>query len=227
MTSARCAQRARLITLAASLLLCAATVGAQGPQRSGPAQTSITVHGHWVFEIRNPDGTGARRYEFDNALIDPRPLLLTLSRQNTAAHWTVSLGDLFGDEFCTRGNPAALVTCMLHEPDDQRDFGGKRIPTLSVSLEGSPVPNKLVLQGTFTADSAGKISSVQTGMAVCPNTVAPATPCVTSINSPGYSFTRHLTQASGDPSAGGPIPVAAGQIVQVRVEIRFSSAPIS
>lgn len=226
MTSARGACGARFFTLAAVLLLSASTIGAQG-HRSGPAQTSIEVRGHWIFEVRNPDGSGAKRYEFDNELIDARPLLATLSRQNTPAHWTVLLGDFFGPEFCTRGNPPALVTCMLQEPGDQRDFGAKRIPTLSVSLEGGGFPNVLVLKGTFTADTAGQISSVQTGMSLCSNTVAPASPCDTSSNSVSYSFTRHVTQPSGPPSAGGPIPLAAGQIVQVRVEIRFGSSSAS
>jgi hypothetical protein len=227
MTSARCARGARFFTLGAVLLLGASIGGAQEPRRPSPARAGITVHGHWIFDVRNPDGSGAQRYEFDNELIDARPLLATLSRQNTPAHWTVLLGDFFGPEFCTRGNPPALVTCMLQEPGDQRDFGAKRIPTLSVSLEGGGFPNVLVLKGTFTADTAGQISSVQTGLSVCANTVAPASPCDTSSNSFSYQFTRHVTQPSGPPSAGGPIPLAAGQIVQVRVEIRFGSASAS
>jgi hypothetical protein len=225
MTSARCARGARFFTLGALLLLGAPTAGAQEPQRPGPAQANITVQGHWTFEVRNADGSGAKRYEFDNSLADARPLLLTLSRQNSPAHWNVGLGDVYGDaEPCLDGTPATPTTCLLQEPGDARVFtGAKKLSVLSVSMEGGGA-GKLVLQGTFTAENTGQISSVSTGMAVCPNTVAPATPCTFS---PAYSFTRHVTQPSGAPSAGGPIPVAAGQIVQVRVEIRFSSASSS
>ena len=31
----------------------------------------ITVHGHWVMEVKNPDGTRVSRQEFENALVQP------------------------------------------------------------------------------------------------------------------------------------------------------------
>jgi hypothetical protein len=226
MTSARCARGARFFTLGALLLLCGSTAKAQVPQRPSAAQAAITVRGHWVFEVRERDGSGVKRYEFDNALIDARPLLATLSRQNSPGYWNVGLGDFYGDgEPCLAGATSTPTSCALQEPGDATVFSGvKKLSVLSVSMEGGAA-GTLVLQGTFTAEHTGQISSVTTGMGVCPNTVAPATPC--SLSPAAYFFTSHVTQPSGAPSAGGPIPVAAGQIVQVRVEIRFSSASAS
>ena len=220
MTSARCARGARFFTLGALLLLGASTADAQDPRRSGAAQTSIAVHGHWTFEVRNADGTGVRRYEFDNALVSAKALLTTLARQNSAGRWTVMLGDGSGADVC--GTAPVRLVCALQEPGDQVMFSDtKKIAALSVSLEGSPAPNNLVLQGTFTADLSGQITAVSTVLALCANTVAPASPCA---NASGPTFTAHAMQPSAPPSAGGPIPVAAGQIVQVRVEIRFSAS---
>jgi hypothetical protein len=210
----------RSARIAAWLLLCGVTAAAQQAPPSGPSNARIEVRGHWTFDIRNPDGSGAARYEFDNELIDARPLLLTLSRTNSAAYWNVGIGDVFGDgEPCLSGTPAVPAVCSLQEPGDAVNFSGaKKLSVLNVSTDGA-ANGALVLQGTFTAEKAGQISSVTTGMSVCASTVAPATPCSFG-NS--FFFTRHHTQPTGAPSAGGPIPFNAGQIVQVRVEIRFS-----
>ncbi|MGA9882351.1 MAG: hypothetical protein WBQ34_01395 [Candidatus Acidiferrales bacterium] len=52
-----------------------AKAAAPAPQKSASTQSSpkgmnsgITVHGHWVIEVKNPDGTVATRREFDNSL---------------------------------------------------------------------------------------------------------------------------------------------------------------
>lgn len=225
MTSARRARGARFFTLGALLMLGASSAGAQQPQRSSPTQASITVQGHWTFEVRNADGSGVKRYEFDNALVSAKALLTTLARQNSAGRWNVILGDYEGVDVCANGTPPVRVACALQEPGDQVTFSDtKKFAALSVSLEGSPSPTTLVLQGTFTADLSGQITAVRTGLALCANTVAPASPCA---NGSGPIFTAHTMQPSAPPSAGGPIPVAAGQIVQVRVEIRFSSSSSS
>lgn len=62
--------------MAAMTLLVASAVGAQVPTASPPQSKpsggvaqGIKVHGHWVLEIRNPDGSFASRHEFNNALI--------------------------------------------------------------------------------------------------------------------------------------------------------------
>jgi hypothetical protein len=211
----------RSACFAALLLLCGVTAAAQQVAPSGPASARVEVRGHWTFDIRNADGSGAARYEFNNALIDARPLLLTLSRTNSVGYWNVGLGDIYGDgEPCLAGTPATPTVCSLQEPGDANAFSGaKKLSVLTVSTDGA-AEGALVLQGTFTAEKAGQISSVTTGMSFCANTIAPATPC--SFGAATF-FTRHVTQPSGAPSAGGPIPVAAGQIVQVRVELRFGS----
>ena len=225
MTSARRARGARFFTLGVLLLFGASTAEAQEPRGSGAAQTSIAVQGHWIFEVRNADGTGVKRYEFDNALVSAKALLTTLARQNSAGRWNVMLGDFSGVDVCATGTPPVRAVCALQEPGDQVTYSDtKKIVALSVALEGSPSPDKLVLQGTFTADLSGQITVVRTGLALCSNTIAPAAPCA---NGTGPILTAHYMEPSAPPSAGGPIPVAAGQIVQVRVEIRFSSAPTS
>ena len=69
--------------------------GAQTVQRGGGTQEGIKVHGHWVIEVRNPDGGLVERREFDNALAPGGPQLLAqwLLRSGSPARWVIELGD--------------------------------------------------------------------------------------------------------------------------------------
>ena len=70
----------RLLTVATALAVVLANVamaadqaGAVGPptmsaQRGGP-QEGVRVRGHWVLDVRNPDGTLADRRDFHNAYL--------------------------------------------------------------------------------------------------------------------------------------------------------------
>jgi hypothetical protein len=216
---------ARLMGFAAVLLACAPTTGAREPQSALTSpQSTIVVHGHWTIAVRDSDGALVKRHEFYNALQDPRNLLTAVARQGSIGYWVVDLYDVHGvgSPCLTSATPAVPTTCTLQEPGDANAFGNsKRLPVLSVALAGSPVPTGLVLQGTFTADVAGQISGVSTRASVCPTSIAPASPCA---NGTPAILTSHFMAVSGPPPVG-PIPVTAGQVVQVRVEISFSSAP--
>ena len=65
----------RLSTLAAGVFACtlaALPVPASARQHQHPPievpAGDIKIHGHWVIDVRNPDGTPAARREFDNAV---------------------------------------------------------------------------------------------------------------------------------------------------------------
>ena len=94
----------RAVALSALLLMSAVTAGAQSArQTSDPGAATIGVHGHWIIEVRDSDGSRVTRHEFDNALVSSRSLLLALSRQNTPGYWAVTVHDIFGVE-CRPGN---------------------------------------------------------------------------------------------------------------------------
>lgn len=60
---------ARVLSVMLSLVLGATAAGAGAePGHGGPAE-GIKVHGHWTFEIRNPDGSLESRREIENDLI--------------------------------------------------------------------------------------------------------------------------------------------------------------
>ena len=204
------------LTVLSTILLAAATTGAQTAQpQPEPGQSSIAVHGFWTIEVRESDGRLVNRYQFNNALNDQRALLFILARQNSVGRWAVTLGDQFNV-----GQPCANGTaCALHEDGDTNVLSGStKFTGLTVSADPLPFPTRLVLQGSLAAGATGQISRVATNLSLCDNSIAPVTSCSAG---PSYQLTTHLTQQSGAPPVG-PIPVAAGQIIQVRVEISFT-----
>ena len=178
----------------------------------------IKIHGHWVIEVRNPDGTVADRREFDNALTESGRVHLAqvLARTVTPSFWMIELGDPGTPPcffFWSKGFPVS--GCVTVEQSQTAFVRPGVVATLTKGL-GGPGNGQLILSGHVTAEVAGQISRVATAQAACLNTVAP-TACA-SIDG-GIPFTSHdLRDAQG---AAAPIPVIAGQIVQVTVTFSF------
>jgi hypothetical protein len=214
MKRATCAAGASLTVLSAFLLLSAAPLSAQGGgQDSQPGRGAITVRGHWIVDVHEADGTLAKRHEFDNHLTNPLALARLFSRQQSMGTWHVALSDTLANNApCeTNGNRS----CHLLEAGDPNRYSGTNFLALTVGLEGTPSPDKLVLQGTFTAQRAGQISYVSAELGLCANNIAPATPC----SAGSQQLTQRLLQGADT------VPVSAGQVVQLRVEISFTAAP--
>jgi hypothetical protein len=177
-------------------------------QTGGP-QEGIKVHGHWVIEVRNPDGSLATRREFQNALnpVGRRNLAGLLARASSAGRWSIAV--IGATPLCPE-SPSGV--CFITESDSVANFSaGVGVSTnLSVTLGGSD-SNEVVLSGSVTALQAGGISIVKTDQGVCPGTSA-AQAC-TNGNSAG-DFSRSLLNSL--------LPVQQGQIIQVTVRFSFS-----
>jgi hypothetical protein len=85
--------------LLGGLAIVLATTLSLAQERQGLAgnavQQGIQVHGHWVMEVRNPDGTLATRREFENAFVGGA-ILPAILNPNVAAlgkpvGWSVTL----------------------------------------------------------------------------------------------------------------------------------------
>lgn len=167
------------------------------------AAQSIKVHGHWIIEIRNPDGGLVRRWEFENDLTSNGPVILSglLSRSSVAGGWQIGLGSGTSTDPC--GTDAAPARCFIAEASSTStspDF----FKNLTV---GRTVDSKLLLTGNATARRNGSIPRVMTLVQVCP-----AQGC-----SPAFGF-----QSFTSTDLSSAISVVAGQQIQVTVEISFS-----
>jgi hypothetical protein len=180
----------------------AARAEAEAPQGSAQSE-GIKVHGRWTIDIFNPDGTRASHHEIENALQPPGALHLArfLGRVNSPGLWAVLL-------YSPTGTPNCLISgvaCVISENRYFAPTGGDL--TVSVPASG-PNQDKLVLSGSFTSPDARSIFRVISGVAQCPTGTPGCQPGTLSGNFSLKDF--------------DPIPVQAGQIVQVTVVFSFS-----
>lgn len=171
--------------------------GVAKSESSGGPHEGITVHGHWMIEVRSPDGALVTHREFENSYAPSGNVLpVLLARQGSMGSWIVIL--YMANSSIQIGEPALQV------------------PNGNLAVTAASGSGQVVLTGNGPAPSNGSISDVQTSMHMCAPSTSPAS-CNTIaglIGSTGLIFTTaHLAT---------PIAVSANQIVQVTVTISFS-----
>jgi hypothetical protein len=211
---------------AASVVVTIASFGtAAGEQRGGP-QEGITVHGAWVIEVRNPDGTVATRREFENALVQgtqggDAALAQILGRGHSVGHWVIEVTSPCevgpNNNFNVVGTP---LSCYVAEPGwtqsglpGNGNYAEQWFENLTVGLSADK--QSIVLSGRFNAERNTSVYEVGTYVEYCagsvsPDSCAPVTPG-------GASFHKFTGVTLSD-----PVPVVTGQIVDVTVTISFS-----
>jgi hypothetical protein len=197
------------LCLAAALLAAGATPAAEVPEG---ISDGVKVHGHWKIEVFEPDGTRVSSYEFDNAL-DPfakGTLRYLLDSQMSHGGWAVALAGPNYDGPCDQsGSQGACVlqeagVVYLNNPH-------------STNLVVSALPSSYDFQimGSVVADYASSVAFVQTRTKVCSGGNTAPTACRTLATGFGENPFTATNLAT-------PVPVLAGQIIQVTVTISFS-----
>ena len=211
------------------------TVPAAAPAKPAPAQAQaasgatkpaagphqgVKVHGHWVIEVKNPDGTVASHTEFENSLINPSLVSNLLTGGSSVGTWEVDLGSNTGSTPCG-GTVCRIVqsisifnkNCTTPPAASNQECG------LMVTVSGTGASaGDIVLTGSTIALQAGSINVVSSDILTCGNSVSPATCDQGAGGTTGSE--NAFTEATNFP--GSPIQVAAaGQIVFVTVTISF------
>lgn len=194
----------RLLTMALALAI---GVTAPALQAQGPRE-GIVVHGHWVVDVRSSDGTLVNHVEFENSLAGKDVLMYLLTRKNVLGGWEIMLRaplggpGICGNEFCRIGeNVPVYATDTSTNLVVTDDFLTKAV----------------ILSGSMTATSDGSFNLVYTNVQRCFTTHATTDQCLNATPQ-GPSDTMAFTIRALD----APIPVANGQIVQVKVVLTFS-----
>jgi hypothetical protein len=200
---------------------------------------NIKMHGHWVIDVKNPDGTVADHRDFHNSITkDGQETLIALM----AGYWVISDYEIFLQPAegatgpCTpptNGGPGCVIVRSL---TTQPGLGGCTNVgyycatglTYTYNLSYSS-PSSMVLAGSVTATQAGTLTYVSTVAGYCQNSssnaaiptaqanVSPASCTATPASEAGY-----LTELSSANLNNAPISVLSGQIIQVTVTISFS-----
>jgi len=190
----------------------------QSVLKDADPENGVGVHGHWIITVRENDGTLVRRFEFDNALVNDGGAWLAEHLSKTGPlpfFWRVVLisnsapvctsavtSDLFGSgTVCAFGESSLshTGTSTLHSTD--------------ITLTAEP-GGVMRLAGQLTMEADGSINEVGTWIAELDT----GDPCVQSQTCPIREFTR------ADAPNGGNVPVSAGQLVDVQVDIAFTNA---
>jgi hypothetical protein len=178
----------------------------EAPAQKGSdgVQDGIKLHGNWVLDVRNPDGTLVRHSEFKNSLLAtgqaglakllgglPFSRWMVTFNESNVLNVPETLPDLCQALVLQAGIGAILVSDPSHISGDGLCFWS----TLSVSAPG----NQLVMTGSFTVTHAGQIQRV-----------------VTHLGTQGGD--NRFTMAT----LPTPLPVAQGQLVQFTYTLSFS-----
>ena len=191
---------------------------APGESGQGPRE-GVKVHGHWVINVKNPDGTLAQHREFENSLSNPNIMVALLYGSEVAQDFTINLGGTTPP--CAPGTssyPCVIVHNLSVLPANAICGADYCVTGLTVTPNFGQTPT-LVLAGSLTATQAGSISTVATYIGICGSptstqTTTSASSCAAGNNSYGYSG---LTSTSIT-----AVPIISGQIIQVTVTITFS-----
>jgi hypothetical protein len=167
----------------------------------------IKVHGHWIIDLRNPDGTLATHREFENSLqpSGAAALASNLARQIVTGTWLIQL----------QGTVCSGFYCAIYENLDTNASGPNVFKPLTVGAPTSgSYSGDLVLSGSFIAPTSGTVTAVSTYVNTCMPEWAPASCTYGSTFSPAVNIAFTSTTQN--------ITVIGGQLVEVTVVISFS-----
>jgi hypothetical protein len=201
-------------------------VAAESPNPAKPGSEGIKVHGHWVIDVKNPDGTLAQHRVFENSLKDSGYSLVGLLGGNyVTGDFVVSLTPLTGSGICPSND------CVMVQSLTGLAAGGICSTancvvglTKTVNANQGTTPYALILAGQLTASQTGSIGNVSVSLGYCgglnaPDTTITPAVCATSSDfGPSVLGTDNFTGTNITPITN----ISPGQIVQVSVTISFS-----
>jgi hypothetical protein len=215
------------------------------PAKSRPGGTheGVKVHGHWMIEVRSPDGKLISHTEFENSLqTTGQQALAAILWGFTPGDWAVFLDGASGDTQlpCTSSVTSGLAPCEVVAPGSSFASNclsglpagltmAQCFPTLGVGSDVNRNSTNVALAGTLIASNAGVITDVQTFLQLCSPSITPAV-CASSNGTPvgSYEFTSATLPAQGSGQCGGANQIscavnvpAAGDTINVSVTISF------
>jgi hypothetical protein len=205
-----------------------------GENGNSATHQGVKLHGHWVIDVRNPDGTLTQHREFENSLQSSAQgfLIGLMGGYLVPGDFMLVIGASSGTSACT----ATYQYCgIVHNLSTYPALGycgfyyctGSSLTytyNFGTSFAG---PFSLVLAGSITANQTGTIGTVYSLISTCANNgyTGSSNPSGIETNSPAFC----VTQTSPEPWYGPlsqanitPVAVTNGQIIQVTVTITFS-----
>lgn len=196
--------RVRLVSLVALMALVLASCGGFSPDAAGPSE-GIQVHGDWTIDIYNEDGSLDEHVEFSNALValGQESLVELLAAEQSAGRWNFEIGEAT--------TPAQV--CPTTGFQGRCFVAPIDIETIDVDQDSRL--DTLRLSGSTEIEADGQVEFVRSVLKTCEGSISPSD-CAS-----GTGIFRSFTERALDP--GDVAAVTAGQVVQVQIEISFTS----
>jgi hypothetical protein len=173
----------------------------QTAPREGAPREGITVHGHWVIDVRNGDGSLDSHMEFENRLALPgdepfggagnRILAALLGRSSSVGVWEIQLHGINID-LCQDLTAPVVNGCVITEPLAATVAANyfKNL-TMTTNLQAGTV----TLKGTARTNSCSgcgplAVTHVNTALRTCAASSAPSSPCTANQNGGVFSKTE-------------------------------------
>ena len=195
--------------------------------------TGIKVHGHWVIEVKNPDGRVITHREFENkleGLEGAQVIMNDISGAGEAGQWMIALPvPCSASGFCVLGQTGDPTPQSVSVASDLSSaFGGATTldcqsapagtcqQTLELSVN-NPI-GTIKLNGNVVAATAGSIGAVETAINECYGGSGGTPPTIT-IAACQQIVPTNVQYFTGTTIT--PVPFSAGQTVSVTVTISF------
>jgi hypothetical protein len=210
----------------------------EAPAPKKPGTEGVKVHGHWVMDLKDKDGTIIDHRDFENALVPisgTQVLVSLLTGSWTPGNYYMSISH--APVFPSNGVTGYLWQIYPSPPNPTAStctstfFQGPEtsytcVPGLNVQTPiNSSGPNTITLRGAFTPNFNVSIDTVESGVGVCipqyylnPNAVSPAVCTSGALPSGYYQNSAPFTATT----LSNPIAVAQGQQLVVTVTLSFS-----
>ncbi len=207
-------------------------------------QQGIKVHGHWVLQVKNADGTLGERREFDNSLVPEGTYLsgdqllgLLLSGNGAPGDPAIALvpsipsGATDPSAYCINNNnvPMYNTNCyaLVTAQSNMSSFFSNSSTGLTTTLNLSPAVS-WVLAGTYTVPSSlTAITFVQTILPVCVSQSSAATSLTSSTtNGLQGSATTRTADLSASVCKNLSADIASGSIIDTVFLGAFTSTAV-
>jgi hypothetical protein len=195
-------------------LLAAGPAVAQAGSEPAPPEASgdgIHVVGNWTLDVRDADGTlvESRAFHNDLAFSGARHLIDLLTRQ--AVHGDLELHISGAQGPCDQGD-GDRFRCVIAEPEDSGISGAiTKNLVFEVLPPGDGLPRRIRYTGSFVADFDDDLTDVNSWWDQCD--YGEFLTCDASNSSRSSEFTERELDT--------PLPVEAGQTVNVTFELSF------
>jgi hypothetical protein len=188
--------------------------------------TGITVHGHWVLDLRDKDGTLIEHRDFHNSLTSSGALFLPAILGGRAIGVGMGVFALGGSDRYQLYPSNVNLFASQCQSLTVANTTVICIPGLSASYAASSSTPNVTLSGQLTAAHAESIGLVGTLLGLCANIGVDApvgitgTACAASANAAPGSGSGVLEFTSAGLTT--PLSMTAGQVLTISVTISFS-----